>query len=206
MTATTTSIQASAPTVPRMYPAMLLIEGVRALVVGGGPVAARKARTLADAGAEVSVVAPRVGPELNALADAGLVRLRTRAWRPSDSSDAVLVVAATDDPKLNSQVADDARREGRWVNVVDDAALSTFIAPAVVTRGGLTLAVSTSGASPALAVLLRDRLDRAFGPEWAEYVALLARVRAWVGEHVDDPGQRWQILTGVVRTDPEEDS
>lgn len=200
MTQRTTSIPASVPTVPLTYPAMLLIEGMLALVVGGGPVAARKARALADAGAHVSVVALHAGSELTAMAEAGSVRLFTREWRPSDSREAALVVAASDDPQLNNAVAEHARREGRWVNVVDDPARSTFLAPAVVSRGDLTLAVSTGGASPALAALLKERLGREFEPEWAEYVALLARVRAWVKGHVQSPARRREILAGVVQT------
>jgi len=153
---------------------MLDLAGRRALVVGGGEVALRKARTLADAGAAVRVVSPQFLPDF--AKDPRLERV-AEPYAARHMSGMFLAVAATDDEAVNARVAADARQAGVLVNVVDRPELCDFIVPAVVERGRLRIAISTGGASPALARRLRERLEGEFGSEYATYLDVMAEVR-----------------------------
>jgi siroheme synthase-like protein len=133
---------------------LLDLADVGVLVVGGGPVAARKAAGLAAAGARVRVVAPDVSGELD---PRHVAELRERPYQPQDLDGVRLVVTATGVPGVDAAVAADARSAGIWVNAADRPADCTFILPAVARRAPLTIAISTDGASPALAQRLRDR-------------------------------------------------
>jgi len=159
---------------PFAYPIVLNLFGRRVLVVGGGEVALRKARALADAGAEVRVVAPKL---LSAFAEDGRFECLAARYEKQHLEGARVAVAATDDEAVNRQVASDARAAGVLVNVVDRPELCDFIVPAQVRRGGLVVAVSTGGAAPSLARRLRERLEKEFGPEYATYLAVLREVR-----------------------------
>jgi precorrin-2 dehydrogenase/sirohydrochlorin ferrochelatase len=158
----------------QLYPVFLDLRGKRCVVVGGGQVARRKVESLVEAGAEVTVVAPRVeGMPVG-------VRVIARAFKPDDLDGARFVIAATDDPRVNAEVANAADTRGIWVNAVDDPVNCTVILPAVVRRGAFVLAISTGGSSPAFARRLRERLEREFGPEYGEFVSLLWTLRrAW---------------------------
>jgi precorrin-2 dehydrogenase/sirohydrochlorin ferrochelatase len=158
----------------RPYPVNLVVEGRRCLVVGGGPVAARKAAGLLECGALVDVIAARVGPEVRALAD---VSWEEAAYTPGRVEGYWLVVAATDDPNLNQQVHDEAEAHRIWVNSADDPANCTFTLPAVVRRGPIVLTASTSGQSPALSSWLRSRLEADLGPEYEALLGILSEVR-----------------------------
>lgn len=137
------------------YPIFLDLRGKRVLVAGGGKVALRKARALVEAGAHVSVVAPRWEPEFETLP----VRLCRRKFRASDLRGMFLVFTATDDRAVNHRVATEAKRRGIPVNVADNAAECDFLLPARVRSGNLQVAVSTGGRSPRLAVELRRRIQ-----------------------------------------------
>ncbi len=177
------------------YPVFLDVRGRGCLVVGGGSVAARKVRTLVEAGASVTVVSPEVCAELDALAGAGAAaELRRRPFEAADLDGAVLAIAATDDPAVNEAVSRAARGRGIPVNVVDQSALSTFIVPATVGRGRLKVAVSTAGASPAFARRLRERLEGELDPRLADYLEQMAEARALVLERVTDPKARRRIF------------
>lgn len=139
------------------YPVSLAVSGRPCLVVGGGRVAARKARTLLDCGAAVTVIAPSLAPDMEALADR-LESLEHRAYVGGDATRFRLVVTATGIPEVDGAVYDDAEAAGVWVNSADDRAHSSFILPAVHRDGSVTVAVSTGGLSPALSSWLRDRL------------------------------------------------
>jgi siroheme synthase-like protein len=154
------------------YLAALDLRGRRCVVAGGGAVARRKAAGLLAAGAAVHVVAPEVGqmPE-------GAV-VERRAARLDDLDDAAVLVCATDDPATNAALAREARRRGVLVNVADDPEAGTFTVPAVLRRGRLQVGVSTAGASPLLAVSIRDELGAHLGEEYGELAALLADLRA----------------------------
>jgi len=154
------------------YQAGLNLRGRPCLVVGGGGVAQRKAAGLHEAGARVRVVAPECLPMPQGAAVA------RRPFEDADLDGVVLAVAASDDRELNARVARLAREHGVWVNVVDEPDEGDVVLPAVVRRGDLRIAISTGGASPALARRLRERLDAELGPEWGDLTELLGALRA----------------------------
>jgi siroheme synthase-like protein len=159
-----------------LYPVNLVVDGRRSLVVGGGRVAARKAEGLAACGAQVHVVATRVGPEMRALARAG-VTWEERPYRRGEVAGYRLVVSATGDPGVDGAVFEDSEAAGVWVNSADDPAHCSFTLPAVLRRGPVTVTVSTGGHSPALAAWLRDRLGADVGPEYEVLAGMLSAVR-----------------------------
>jgi siroheme synthase-like protein len=159
------------------YPVFLDLRGRRALVVGGGTVALGKVAGLLRADAELTVVTPHAEEGIRRLAERGALRLEIRPYVASDMEGVDLAVAATDDPIVNQTVAADAARRNVLVNVVDDASRSRFIAPAVLERGDLQIAISTGGASPVLAVFLKDRLAACIGPEYGAALDLLRPLR-----------------------------
>ena len=183
----------------RYYPTFLDLRGKLALVVGGGPVALRKAESLLACGARVRVVSPGVIPSLSGR-DAAL-ELSVRPYGRADLDGVVLAFAATDDPAVNAQVARDARARGILVNVADAPALCDFIVPALVNRGGLQIAISTGGASPALARHLRRELEQVVAPEYAELVALLESLRERILVEITDPGRRRAVFAELVQSD-----
>ena len=135
------------------------IAGRPVLLVGGGEVALRKARLLLDAGARLTVVAPQLHDELAALAAAGQLVVLNDSFEAAHLQGQRLVIAATDDEVVNAQVAAAAEANGLWVNVVDDPANSSFIFPSIIDRSPIMVAVSSGGAAPVLARLLRERLE-----------------------------------------------
>jgi len=156
------------------YPVFLDLRGRRCVVVGGGEVARRKVESLLAAGAEVTVVAPRG----DAMPPG--VTVVPRTFQSADLDGAFFVISATNDRDVNSAVAAEAEARGILVNVVDVPAESSVILPAVVRRGEFVLAVSTGGASPALARRLRERLETEFGEEYGALIAFLKALRqAW---------------------------
>jgi siroheme synthase-like protein len=168
------------------YPAILLLDGRLAVVIGGGTIAERKVRTLRDAGAKVRLVADTITPVLRDLAESGELELVERRYGRGDLVGAVVVVAATDDEEVNRSVYADATEAGIPVNVVDNTALCTFIAPSIIRRGDLVVAISTGGAAPALAVRIRERLEQEFGDEYARFLELTAELR----EQIKVPGDQ----------------
>lgn len=156
-----------------LYPVNLVVAGRRCLVVGGGTVAARKIEGLLAAGAKVTVVAPEINDEIRAM-DVAMVQ---RAYATPDLDDVRLVFVATDDPSVTEAVHADADAAGLWVNAADEPVHCSFMLPAVVRRGGLTVAVGTGGRSPALASWLRRKLEIELGPEYEVLLDLLAEAR-----------------------------
>jgi siroheme synthase-like protein len=159
------------------YPVNLLVRGRRVVVVGGGRIAARKIEPLLEAGAIVEVVAPVVGAEVRAWADAGRLALRERAFEDADLEGAWLALTTTDDPAANAAVhaAGEARRV--WVNSADDPANCSFTLMSVIRRGDLVVSVGTGGRSPALAAHLRRRLEEEIGPEYETLLDVLSEGR-----------------------------
>ena len=146
-----------APAPSSYYPVSLAVSGRPCLVVGGGVVAARKARGLLSCGARVTVIAPAVGDDMQSLAPT-LAALERRPYRQGDASSFQLVITATGISEIDGAVHADAEVRGVWVNSADDRAHSSFILPAVYRDGAVTVAVSTGGLSPALASWLRARV------------------------------------------------
>jgi precorrin-2 dehydrogenase / sirohydrochlorin ferrochelatase len=159
------------------YPLLLELEGRPCLVVGGGPVGERKVEGLLAVGAVVTVVSPDLTPALTALAQAGRITHVARPYRDGDLEGAALVFTALGDPRATAAVAEEARRRGVWLNAADDPTHCTFILPAVVRRGALTVSVASGGATPALTRALREHLEAALGPEWATLAELAAEAR-----------------------------
>jgi siroheme synthase-like protein len=183
----------------KAYPIYLVgMDRRRAVVVGGGPVAERKVNDLLEAGAQVTLVSPALTPALHALSQAGCIETLRRPYRPGDLAGAFLVVAATDDPQVNQQVWREAEERACLVNVADDPAHCNFIAPAVIRRGDLTVAVSTGGSSPALARRLRERLEQLIGPEYGELARLLAELRPEIRRRYPEPAARRRAVFRLV--------
>ena len=176
----------------------LRVRAAKVLVVGGGRVALRKCRDLLAAGARVRAVSPTFCPALSRISS---VQLLKRRFRAADVHDSALVVAATDSTEVNQRVAGAARRHGIPVNVVDNPELSTFIVPAVLRRRSVVIAVSTGGASPALARNIRDRLRIAIGPGFGRHAAFLSRARPLVLKKVRDQRERRRIFERLAEDD-----
>jgi precorrin-2 dehydrogenase/sirohydrochlorin ferrochelatase len=164
------------------YPLLLDLTDRLCVVVGAGTVGRRKLDGLLAAGARVRVVDPEPPPLPS------MIELRRRPYRHGDLDGALLAIAACSDRATNATIAADAHAAGILVNVVDDPAAGNFVLPAVLRRGALTVSVASDGASPALAALLRDRLEAELGPEWAtvaEIAAALRRKRLTPSPHPD---------------------
>lgn len=161
----------------KTYPIFALVTGRPCLIVGGGAVGERKVLDLKDAGARITVVSRQLTPALAEMAARGEIRYHQGDFTPAHLKGMALVIGATDDPAVNRQISAAARKRGTWVNIVDAPELCTFIVPARVRRGELTLAISTGGASPALARKLRRELEQHFGPEYGPYLNLLQAAR-----------------------------
>ncbi len=159
------------------YPVHLDIADRKCVVVGGGQIAERKALSLLECGARVTIVSPQLTPGLQRLVEQEQVAAIRREYRETDLAGSFLVIAATDDVQVNRAVALDAERNNLLVNVVDDPAHCNFIVPSVVRRGDLVVAVSTGGQSPALARKLRSQLERILAPEYGPLLTLITEVR-----------------------------
>ncbi|MDD2133310.1 siroheme synthase CysG [Pseudomonas monteilii] len=173
------------------------LQGGRVLVVGGGEIALRKARLLADAGGVLRVVAPDVDGQLAALAREGGGEVLVRGYQAADLVGCRLVIAATDDPRLNAQVSADAQALSLPVNVVDAPALCTVIFPAIVDRSPLVIAVSSGGDAPVLARLIRAKLEAWIPSAYGELAGLAARFRHKVKSLYPDVNQRrgfWETV------------
>jgi precorrin-2 dehydrogenase len=183
------------------YPVCLDLGGRPCVVVGGGAVAERKVRGLLDAGACVTVLSPRLTPGLLALAGKGRLQWRPREYRPGDLTEAWLVMVATDDRAVNGEVAKEARARRVWANCADDPERCDFALPAIARRGTLTVAVSTGGASPALAQMAREEIERRLPAEWETLGEVAAIVRRELRARGLAPGgARWRAaLDGDVR-------
>jgi precorrin-2 dehydrogenase len=159
------------------YPVALDVQARPCLVVGGGPVAEAKVRGLLAAGARVTVVSPALSERLAFWAKVGRIAHRRREYITSDLDGQQLVFSATDRRDVTLAVAADARQRGVWVNAADDPEYCDFILPSVLRRGRLQVAVSTGGASPALAARVRRDLEGYFTREYEDLVELAAEVR-----------------------------
>lgn len=182
------------------YPVCLNVSGRLCIVVGGGQVAARKAASLLECGANVRVISPDVFPQIQDMARSQQVDVVRRSYATGDVKGAFLVIAATDDAVVNAAVAREAASIGIQVNVVDDAAQSSFIVPSLLRRGGLSISVSTSGMGPALARRIREELEGDFGEEYAALAELVEEVRAELKARGLKPGaDAWQQALGLER-------
>ncbi|RDI76088.1 siroheme synthase, N-terminal domain [Gaiella occulta] len=179
---------------PRYYMACLDLTGRSVLVVGGGRVALEKVEGLLASGADVTVVAPQVVPELTRLA----VTLVRRGYRSEDLDGRFLVVAATSTTSVNRRVFRDAEARAQLCNVVDVPELCSFILPAVHRHDPIAVAVSTGGASPALAQRLRDEIAAVVRPEHADLARRLRALRPFAQSHFATYEERKAYFAGLV--------
>jgi precorrin-2 dehydrogenase/sirohydrochlorin ferrochelatase len=184
-----------------VYPVCLDIKDKLCVVVGGGEVALRKVQGLIAAGAEVRVISPEVEPELALLADEGRIDWQRKTFAPDDLCRALLVFAATDDRDVQEQICRQAVLAGQLVNVADDPACCNFQVPACLRRGDLTIAIATGGKSPAVAAMIKARLEPEFGPEYEVLLNLMALVRRQVAGGGYSQAQRKKIYKKILHDD-----
>jgi siroheme synthase-like protein len=178
---------------PIYYPVYLNLEGKLCVIIGGGAVAEGKIAKLLESGARITLISPDATPFIQAAAKTGELEWRQRKYQPGDLAGAFIGVAATGVHEVSLQIFEEAEERGVLLNVVDDTPLCTFIAPSIVKRGAVTLAISTGGTSPALARKMRESLAGSPALEWADLAGVLSQARQEVktrGQTVDT--QRWQ--------------
>lgn len=159
------------------YPVLLDLAGRRCVMVGGGLIAQRRVEGLLAAGAHVIVISPQLSRALAALAAEGRIEHEPRGYRDGDLAAADLAFVATDAGEVNAAVAREARERSVWVNAADDPARCTFILPALVRRGELTVAVATGGSSPALARAIREELEAYLTEDYSTLASIAAEAR-----------------------------
>ena len=178
----------------KLFPMFLKLGGRPCLVVGAGTVAESKIASLIEADAQVIVVAPDATPAVRAWAQSNRVEWRQRGFQPSDLDGMFVVVAATSSTELHEKIFREATERGVLCNIVDVPELCDFYYPAVVERGALQVAVSTSGKSPALAQRLRMELEEQFGPEYQAWLEYLGEARDKLQSQKLPPTERKRLL------------
>ena len=176
------------------YPVFLNIKNKKAVVVGGGKVAERKVLSLLRAGADVTVVSPSITERLRKVFSQKKISYLQRPYKKGDLRGAFLVIAATDSPKTNQRISRDSPA---LVNVVDVPELCNFIAPSVVARDPLLIAISTSGASPAFSSSVRKELEKLYGPDFSDYLKFVKKVREKAMKVVPQQGKRADFLKSL---------
>lgn len=176
----------------KTFPIMLDVRGRRVVVVGGGAVGARKARSLLEAGAAVTLVDPQAG---QAVEGAAIIR---QPYRPEQLTGAMLVFACTGDRAINARIAADARAAGALVNAADQPQDCDFYLPAVVADREVIVAIGTGGAAPALAADLKRTLARALPPRIGEFAEEISRLRNGLKGRIDDVGRRMDLVKRLI--------
>ncbi|MGH2901294.1 MAG: precorrin-2 dehydrogenase/sirohydrochlorin ferrochelatase family protein, partial [Solirubrobacteraceae bacterium] len=186
------------------YIACLKLSGRRCVVVGGGEIGLEKVEGLLACDADVTLVSPAAVGELEALAAEGSIAWQRRAYAgASDLEGVFMVIACTDDTDINIRVFDDAERRAMLVNIVDVPPLCNFILPAIVRTGPLAIAISTAGASPALAKRIKREIEGQFGAPYARLAVLLNEVRGWAKGTLPTYRDRKEFFEGIVNGDPD---
>ena len=178
----------------KLFPMFLKLSGRPCLVVGAGTIAESKIGSLLEASGRVRVVAPEATPQVRSWAQSNDIQWLQRPFESRDLEGMFLVVAATSSTELHERIFEEATRRGVLCNIVDVPDLCDFYYPAVVQRGALQIAISTSGQSPALAQRLRKQLEEQFGPEYEEWLAQLGEARDKLQSASLDPEERKRLL------------
>ncbi len=171
----------------KYYPVSLDIKNRKCLVVGGGSVGTRKAVTLLNCGAAVTVISLRITKKLKDLENNSRISVLKRSYTTSDMKDAFLVIGATSDEELNRKIYMDAERLNKLCNIADQPELCNFILPSIVSRGDLVLTISTSGKSPAYAKKLRKMLESEYGEEHNLFLRLMGSIRKKILHEKHEP-------------------
>ena len=186
------------------YIACLKLTGRRCLVVGGGEIGLEKAEGLLACDADVVLISPHAVDELRALAAEGSIAWEQRAYAGAEDLEGVfMVIACTDDTDINIRVFDDAERRAMLVNIVDVPPLCNFILPAIVRTGPLAIAISTAGASPALAKRMKAEVSELFGEEYARLAIMLNDARGWAKGTLPTYQDRKVFFESIVNGDPD---
>jgi siroheme synthase-like protein len=186
------------------YVACLKLTGRRCLVVGGGEIGLEKVEGLLACSGEVTVIAPDVEAEIERYAEEGSIRWKKREYAGrSDLEGVFMVIAATNDTEVNIRVFDDAEERAMLVNVVDVPPLCNFILPAIVRSGPLAIAISTAGASPALAKRMKDEIADVYGEDHARLAVILNEVRGWAKSTLPTYQDRKVFFEGIVNGQPD---
>jgi precorrin-2 dehydrogenase len=186
------------------YIACLKLDGRRCVVVGGGEIGLEKVEGLLACSAQVTLIAPEAIDPLSRLAQEGSISWERRAYAgPQDLEGVFLAIAATDDTEVNIAVYEHAERRAMLVNVVDVPPLCNFILPAIVRSGPVAIAISTAGASPALAKRMKREIAAMFGEHYAQLAVMLNDVRGWAKATLPTYQQRKDFFEGIVNGDPD---
>jgi precorrin-2 dehydrogenase/sirohydrochlorin ferrochelatase len=186
------------------YIACLKLRGRRCLVVGGGAIGLEKVEGILACDGDVTVIAPEVGPELEELAREDSIRWEPREYAGSADLEGVfMVIACTDDTDVNIAIYEDAERRAMLVNVVDVPPLCNFILPAILRTGPLAIAISTAGASPALAKRMKAEMAQSFGQEYARLAVMLNDVRGWAKGTLPTYQDRKRFFESIVNGEPD---
>jgi siroheme synthase-like protein len=186
------------------YIACLRLAGRRCLVVGGGEIGLEKVEGLLACDGDVTLIAPEAEPALADYAREGSIRWEQRPYAgPPDLEGAFLAIAATDDTEVNIAVFEDAEARAMLVNIVDVPPLCNFILPAIVRTGPLAIAISTAGASPALAKRIKKEIEAQFGEPYARLAVLLNEARGWAKATLPTYQDRKEFFEGIVNGDPD---
>lgn len=185
------------------YPAMLNLKNKKCAVIGGGSVALRKCLTLLECEASIKVISPEFQKEFDEL-DPAHVLLIHDIFKPHYIADCFLVIAATGEKETNREIYNYCEENRILINVVDEPELCSFIAPAYLQRGDLTISISTGGKSPALAKKIKEEIGKIYPVEYAEYVETMGLIRAEILKKGYPPQKRKQILTELLDLSPEE--
>ena len=186
------------------YIACLKLSGRRAVVVGGGDIGLEKVEGLLACDGQVTLIAPDAIEPLRELADEGSIRWERRTYAgPADLEGVFMAIAATNDTDVNIAVYEDAERRAMLVNVVDVPPLCNFILPAIVRSGPLAIAISTAGASPALAKRIRNEIADEYGEPYAQLAVLLNDVRGWAKGTLPTYQDRKEFFESIVNGDPD---
>ena len=186
------------------YIACLKLKGRRCVVVGGGEIGLEKVEGLLACDGDVTLISPAAGPELERLADEGSITWERREYGgPADLEAVFIVIACTDDTDTNIRIYEDAERRAMLVNVVDVPPLCNFILPAIVRTGPLAVAISTAGASPALAKRMKREIGELFGEPYAHLAVLLNEARGWAKATLPTYQDRKQFFEAIVNGEPD---
>jgi precorrin-2 dehydrogenase/sirohydrochlorin ferrochelatase len=184
--------------VGRYFPLVLKLENQLCLVVGGSAVAERKTLSLLKSGAKVKLVSKEVTPRLHRLSKEGLISYRQGEYQPADLAGVFLVIGATGCRATNQKLAEDCRARNLLVSIVDIPEDGNFFMPAVLTRGSLQIAVSTSGKSPLLARKIRQELGKKYGPAYGELADLLGAMRSSTKQEIKDQRARHAFFARLL--------
>ena len=185
------------------YIACLNLKGRRALVVGGGHLGLEKTEGLLACGAKVHVVSPEVLPEVEELAAEGSIEWSKRDYESTDLEGNLMVIACTDSTDTNIRIYEEAEARSMLVNIVDVPPLCNFILPAIIRTGAISVAISTRGASPALAKRMKREISELFGTEYARLAELLNEVRAWAKGTLPTYDDRKEFFEEIVNGSPD---